>query len=159
MSTSTSVTKLNEHNYRTWAIEAKDLLKHLNVWRVVDGSKIVPRPPTPPEATESTTEAADTVDIKFKFKPESKDPAYLTRFDHFLRDWRAYCNNYEKATGTISGMLEPSVRSRYTEEKFDGPKVLWDRIKSDFEEIIKLDGEYEMAKLTTSKLESYPSVT
>jgi hypothetical protein len=124
MSTSTSITKLNEHNYRTWAIEAKDLLKHLNVWRVVDGSEIVPQPLIPPEATASTSEAADTVDIKFKFKPESKDPAYLTRSDHFLRNWRAYCNNYEKATSTISGMLEPSVRSRYTDEKFDDPKVL-----------------------------------
>ena len=81
------------------------------------------------------------------------------RFYHFLRDWRAYCNNYEKATVTISGMLEPSVRSRYSDEKFDDPKVLWDTIKSDFEEIIKLDGEYEMAKLTTCKLELYPSVT
>jgi hypothetical protein len=154
MSTSTSVAQLNEHDYHTWAIEVKDLLKHLNVWRVVDGSKIVPRPPTPPEATGSTTEAADTVDIKFKFKPESKDSAYLTRFDHFLCDCRAYSNNYEKATGTISGILEPSVRSQYTNERFDDPKVLWDTIKSDFEEIFKLDGEYEMAKLTTCKLKS-----
>jgi hypothetical protein len=56
-------------------------------------------------------------------------------------------------------MLEPSTWSRYTDEKFDNPKVLWDTIKSDFEKIIKLDGEYAMAKLTTCKHISYPSVT
>ncbi|KAF8533639.1 hypothetical protein BDD12DRAFT_898355 [Trichophaea hybrida] len=124
MSPTTSVRNLNEPNYRTWAIEAKDLLKHLNVWRVVDGSGIVTQPPTPLETTASTADAADT-----------------------------------KATGTISRMLQPSLRSRYMDEKFDDPKVLWDRIQSDFDEIIKLDGEYEMGKLTTCKLKSYPSVT
>jgi hypothetical protein len=76
--------KPDEHNYHTWAIEAKDLLKHLNLCQVVDGCAIGPRPPTPPDATESASKAADTVDIMFKFKPKSKDSADVTRFDHFL---------------------------------------------------------------------------
>jgi hypothetical protein len=80
----------------------------------------------------------------FKFKPKSKDSADVTRFDHFLWDWRTYCNNQPKATGTISRMLEPSVRRQYTDEKFDDPKMLCDRKKSAFQEIIKLDGEYEI---------------
>jgi hypothetical protein len=38
-------------------------------------------------------------------------------------------------------------------------KQPWDTIKAGFEKVIKLDGRYEMAKLTSYKLESYPSVT
>jgi hypothetical protein len=56
MSISISISKLNEHNYRTWVAETKDLLKHLNVWRVADGSEIRPRPPAAPVALVSTVE-------------------------------------------------------------------------------------------------------
>jgi len=54
MSISTFISKLNEHNYRTWAVEAKDLLRDLNVWRVVDGSEIIPRPPATLAASRTT---------------------------------------------------------------------------------------------------------
>jgi len=94
MSISTSICKVNEHNYRTWAIEAKDLLKHLDVWRVVDGSEIIPHPPTAPAASGSTTTptAPNRLDPSYDFQPQSTDSSYLTRFDNFLRDWRTYRN-------------------------------------------------------------------
>jgi len=136
---STPVSKLTEHNYRTWVVEAKDLLKHLNVWRIVDGSEIIPAPPAALAASGSSSTAPDPLDPEYDFKPESQDSAYLNRLDNFLRDWRTYKNNYEKANGTICSLLEPSIRSRYTAEKYDYPKVLWDTIKSDFEKAIKLD--------------------
>jgi hypothetical protein len=42
---------------------------------------------------------------------------------------------------------------------FDDLKVLWEAIQSDFEKVIKLDGRFEMAKLTDCKLELYPSIS
>jgi hypothetical protein len=161
MSISTSISKLNEHNYRTWAIEAKDLLKHLNVWRVVDGSENIPCPPTAPAASGSTTTptAPNPLDPSYDFQPQSTDSSYLTFFDTFLRDWRTYRNNYEKANGTSCALLELSIRSRYKDDKFDDPKVLWEAIHTDFKKVIKLDGRFEMAKLTDCKLEQYPSIS
>ncbi|KAF8244891.1 hypothetical protein K440DRAFT_646762 [Wilcoxina mikolae CBS 423.85] len=157
----TLMSKLTEHNYHTWVVEAKDLLKYLNVWRIVDGPEIVPVPPVALAASgsSSSTTAPDPLDPEYDFKPESQDSAYLNRFDNFLRDWRTYKNNYEKANGTICSLLEPSIRSRYTAEKYDDPKVLWNTIKTDFEKAIKLDAQYQMAKLAACKLESYSSVT
>jgi len=161
MSISTSSSKLNEHNYQTWAMEAKYLLKHLNVWRVVDGSEIIPRPPTAPAASGSTTTptAPNPLDPSYDFEPRSTDSLYLTHFDNFLRDWRTYRNNYEKANGTICALLDPSIHSRYKDGMFDDPKVLWEAIGTNFEKVIKLDGRFEMAMLTVCKLEHYPSIS
>jgi hypothetical protein len=53
--------------------------------------------------------------------------------------------------------MESMIQIRYQE--LTEPKQLWDTIKSDLEKVIKLDGQYEMAKLTSCQLESYPSVT
>ncbi|KAF8241755.1 hypothetical protein K440DRAFT_641239 [Wilcoxina mikolae CBS 423.85] len=104
---STPILKLTEHNYRTWVVEAKDLLKHLNVWQIVDGSEIIPVPPAAPAASGSSwsTAAPDPLDPEYDFKPESQDSAYLNRFNNILQDWRTYKNNYEKANGTICSLL------------------------------------------------------
>jgi len=161
MSISTSISKLNEHNYRTWAIEAKDLLKHLNVGRVVDGSEIIPRPPAAPAASGSTTTptAPNPLDPSYDFQPQSTNSSYLTHFDNFLQDWRGYRYNYEEANGSIYVLLDLSIHSRYNDDKFDDLKVLWEAIRSDFEKVIKLDGRFEMAKLTNWKLQLYPSIS
>jgi len=92
---STPISKLTEHNSRTWVVEAKDLLKHLNVWCIVDGSEIIPGPPAAPAASGSSspTMAPDPLNPEYNFKPESQDSAYLNRFDNFLRVWRTYKNN------------------------------------------------------------------
>ncbi|KAF8248266.1 hypothetical protein K440DRAFT_642729 [Wilcoxina mikolae CBS 423.85] len=150
---------LTEHNYRTWVVEAKDLLKHLNVWRRVDSSEIIPLPLDAPATSGSSSTVPDPLDSEYDFKPESQDSAYLNRFDNFLRDWRTYKNNYEKANGTICSLLEPSIRSLYIAEKYDDPKVLWNAIKTYFEKAIKFDARYQMVKLAACKLESYSSVT
>jgi hypothetical protein len=121
MSVLTSITRLSKHNYRTWAVEAEDLLKHLNVWHVVDGSEIVPQPPAAAASGTATPTALDHLDPKYSFQPQS---TALTYHDNFLQDWRAYRNRYDKAKGTICSLLEPSIRSRYTGDKFDDLKVL-----------------------------------
>ncbi|KAF8247907.1 hypothetical protein K440DRAFT_643356 [Wilcoxina mikolae CBS 423.85] len=156
---STPISKLTEHNYRTWVVEAKDLLKHLNVWRIVDGSKIIPMPPAALAASRSSSTAPFPLNPEHDFKLKCQDLAYLNRFDNFLQDWRTYKNNYEKANGTICSLLEPSIRSRYTAEKYNDLKVLWDAMKTDFEKAIKLDARYQMVNLAACKLESYSSVT
>ena len=128
---------------------------------MVDGSEIIPRPPAAPAASGSTTTptAPDPLDPSYDFQPQSNYSSYLTRFDDFLRHWRAYRNDYEKANGTICALLEPSIRSRYKDDKYDDPKVLWEAIQTDFEKVIKLDGRFEMAKLTDCKVEQYPSIS
>ncbi|KAF8248543.1 hypothetical protein K440DRAFT_642236 [Wilcoxina mikolae CBS 423.85] len=158
---STPISKLTEHNYRTWVIEPKEFLNYLNVWRIVDGSEIIPAPPAVPTASgsSSSTLEPDLLDHEYDIKSEWQDSAYLNRFDNFLQDWRTYKNNYEKANRTICSLLEPSIRSRYTAEKYNDLKVLWDAIKTDLEKAIKLDVRYQMAKLAACKLKSYSAVT
>jgi len=63
------------------------------------------------------------------------------------------------ANGTICAHLEPSIRSRYKDDKFDDPQVLWEAIQTDFEKVIELECRFEMAKLTDCKLEQYPSIS
>jgi len=48
-----------------------------------------------------------------------------------------------------------SIRSRYNDDRFDDPKVLWEVIQSDIENVIMLDIRFEMAKLTDCKLKLY----
>jgi hypothetical protein len=57
---STTATKLNEHNYRKWAIEAKALLRAQGLWKYVSGEMRVPRPPivATSDASSATTPAA-----------------------------------------------------------------------------------------------------
>jgi hypothetical protein len=65
--------------------------------------------------------------------------------------------NTDKAWDQITTMMDPVIQLHYRE--LHEPKELWDRTKTDFEKVIKLDGQYELAKLTSCKLESYASVT
>jgi hypothetical protein len=57
-----------------------------------------------------------------------------------IRDWRAYCNIYQKANATLSALLKPSIRCRKKDEMFDYPNVLWEAIQTDLQQVIKLDG-------------------
>lgn len=43
---------------------------------------------------------------------------------------------------------------RCSDDQYDDPAALWDAIKNEFQEI-KLDGQYELAKLTTCQIASY----
>lgn len=101
MSTSTTATKLNERNYRQWAIEGEALLRRQGLLIYITGEMRVPRPPiVPSSGTASTTPAAprDPGDQSYDFQPESTDSAYLTRFNHFLRDWQRWQMNTDKAS-------------------------------------------------------------
>jgi hypothetical protein len=159
----TTITKLNPSNYRAWALDMKDVLKQLSLWRIVTGEERVPIPPAqPPIVSEA---AGRTIhhpipDLKeWDFKPESDDEKYLQRYEKFMSDYEKYQEKRIKACGTICLALEPSIRARYRADKFeDDPQALWNTIKSDFEEVIKLDGKHEQQKLATCKLEDYPSV-
>jgi hypothetical protein len=131
----TTVTKLNEHNYRSWVLEMQDVLKQLGLWRLVTGAERVP------------------------VAPSTDDDQYVQKYEKFETAHDRYEEKKTKACGTICRALEASIRQRYRDAKFDDPKVLWDTIKADFENVIKLDGKHEQQKLATCKLEDFPSVT
>jgi hypothetical protein len=140
--TATTITKLNKHNYRAWVLDMQDVLKQLSLWRIVNGTERVPVPPQKPEEY-------DTVNYE----------KYLQKYERYQIAQDQYDEKRTKACGTICGALEPSIRQRYRASKYDDPRVLWETIKSDFEKVIKLDGQHEQQKLATCKLEDFSSVT
>jgi hypothetical protein len=158
---STTATKLNERNYRQWAIEAKPLLRAQGIWKYVSGEMRVPRPPivaSTSDASPTTTPAArDPRDPNYDFLTESTDRSYLNQIYHFLRDWERWQMNNDKACGQLTALMESTIQTRYRD--LTEPNQLWDTIKSELEKVIKLDGRYKMAKLTSCQLESYPSLT
>jgi hypothetical protein len=113
----------------------QDVLKQLGLWRLVTGAERVP------------------------VAPSTDDDQYVQKYEKFETAHDRYEEKKTKACGTICRALEASIRQRYRDAKFDDPKVLWDTIKADFEEVIKLDGKHEQQKLATCKLEDFPSVS
>jgi len=105
----------------------------------------------------NTATARDPRDADYNFLPESTDTSYLNQFYYFLRDWERWQMNKDKACGQLTSLMESTIQIRYRD--LTEPKQHWDTIKTDFEKVIKLDGRYEMAKLTSCHLESYLSVT
>jgi len=65
--------------------------------------------------------------------------------------------NNDEACGQLTAMMESTMQIRYRE--LTELKQPWNTIKGDFEKLIRLDGRYEIAKLTSCQLESYPSAT
>jgi len=157
---STTATKLNERNYRQWAVEAKAPLRAQGLWKYISGGMHLPRPPivATSEASSATTPTArDPRDTDYNFLPESTDKSYLNHFNHFLRNWECWQINNDNACGQLTALMESTIQIRYRD--LTEPKQLWDTIKTDFEKVIKLGSRYEMANLTPCQLESYPSVT
>jgi len=155
---STTATTLYECNYRQWAKEAKALLRAQGLWKNSSGEMRVPSPPIVATSGTSTTRTTrEPRDTDYDFLPESTDTAYLNLFYHFLREWERWQMNNDKACGQLTSLMESTIQIRYQE--LTEQKQLWDPIKADFENVIKLDGLCEMAKLTSCQLESYPSVT
>jgi len=84
---STMATKLNEHNYQQWAIEANALLRAQGLLKYVSGEMRVPRRPIVATSDSSTTPTArDRRDTDYNFLLESTDTSYLNQFYHFVRD-------------------------------------------------------------------------
>ena len=152
-------TMLNERNYRQWAIEAKALLRAQGLWKYVCGEMRVPRPPI--VSTSDTFSTSSTVldprDTDYDFLPALTNTSYPNQLYHFCCDWERWQMNNDKACGQLTALMESTIQIRYPE--VTEPKQLWDTIKADFEEFIKLDCQYEIAKLTSWQLESYTSVT
>jgi hypothetical protein len=161
--TATTITKLNEHNYCAWVLDMQDVLKQLGLWRIVAGTERIPippsRPPTISQAANRTVKHPPPDLQTWDFKPESDDETYLQKYEAFMLAYDKYDEKRTKACGTICHALEPSIRQRYRASKYNDPRVLWETIKSDFEKVIKLDGQHEQAKLATCKVEDFPSVT
>jgi len=65
--------------------------------------------------------------------------------------------NNDKACSQLTALMDSTIQTLYRD--LTEQEQLWDMIKADFEKVIKLDGRYEMAKLTSCQLEAYPSVT
>ncbi|KAF8248443.1 hypothetical protein K440DRAFT_642487 [Wilcoxina mikolae CBS 423.85] len=163
--------RLNERNYRQWAIEAEASLAANGLWKYVTGEMRVPRPPIVPASTSASTSTSasastsepqkivrrDPRDHDYDFEPESDDPNYLSRFEAFNRDWTTWEMNNSKAHGQIIKSIDTALQAEYRSIK--QPKALWDKIRADFQGIIKLDGRFEREKLATCRLESYSSVS
>jgi len=85
------VSKLNERNYRQWAIEAETVLFRQGLWKFTTGEMRVLRLPivlsTTGETPTTPNVAEDPRDSDYNFEPESTESAYLSCFDSFLRDW------------------------------------------------------------------------
>jgi hypothetical protein len=64
--------------------------------------------------------------------------------------------NNDKAIGQVICTMDPATQMRFP--NFTEPKSLWEAIKTEFEKAIKLDGNYEVAKLASCRLESYSTV-
>jgi len=154
-----TVSKLNERNDCQRAIQAETVLFRQGLWKVVTGKMRVPRPPIIPSTSGETPTtpkvAHDPRDSDYNVEHESTEPAYLSRFDSFLRDWERWLMN-NKASGQITDMMEPTMQLRYREYK--KPKELWDKIKADCDKMVKLDGQHKLEKLVLCNLESYSSV-
>jgi len=119
----------------------------------------VPRPPivATSDASATTPAAGDPRDTGYDILPQSTEMSYLNQFYHFLRDWKRWQMNNGKACGQRTAPMETTIQIRYRD--LTEPKQLWDTITADLENVLKLDGRYKMAKLTSCQLESYPSVT
>ncbi|KAA8893080.1 hypothetical protein FN846DRAFT_914474 [Sphaerosporella brunnea] len=127
--TGTTITKLNEHNYRAWVLATQDVLKQLSLWPIINGIERVP-----------------VQEISSKYE------RYELQQDQ-------YDEKQTNACCTICFAFERSIRQRYLALKYDDPRVHWETIQSDFENVIQRDGQNEQQKLATCKLEDFPSVT
>src|SRR4051794_26780691 len=58
----------------------------------------------------------------------------------------------QKAVGIIAQGLEREIRREYTDSQYEDPKVLWDKIKADRQEVVKLDSNYLRKELYNIKL-------
>jgi len=65
--------------------------------------------------------------------------------------------NNGKACRQLTALMESTIWVRYRD--LSKPKQLCDVIKAYFKKVIKVDGQYAMAKVTSCQLESYPSAT
>jgi len=155
-----TVSKLNERNYRLWAIEAETVQFRQGHWKFVTCVMRVPRPPIIPlisGETPTTPKAADEPrDSDYNFEPESTEPAYQSYFDSCLRHWEWWLMNNDKASGQITDMMEPTMHLRYREYK--KPKEPWEKINADFEKMVKLDGQHELENLTLCNRESFTKI-
>jgi hypothetical protein len=113
---STMATKLNERNYRQWAIEAKAVLHAQGLWKYVSGAMRVPRPPivaTSDASSATTPTARDPRDADYNFLPEATDTSYLNQFYHFLCDLERWQMNNDKACGQLTALMESTIQKWY----------------------------------------------
>ncbi|KAF8248557.1 hypothetical protein K440DRAFT_642211 [Wilcoxina mikolae CBS 423.85] len=125
----------------------------------------VPRPPIASASISASASASeprkivrhDLRNFDYDFEPESDNPNYLSRFEAFNRDRTTWEMNNSKVQGQIIKSIDTALQAEYRSIK--EPKALWDKIKGDFQGIIKLDGKFEREKLATYWLESYSSIS
>jgi hypothetical protein len=100
-----SITKLNEHNYRTWSIAMRNLLSQLGYWRMVTGEAI---PPIPPRAkveirdTEGTSTRVITRRPSLShwdLEPESDSDEYMAKYEKYFSEYEKYREKLAMASG------------------------------------------------------------
>jgi len=147
-------------NYEEWVVPAKAYLSGLGYRSILSRKERPPLKPTPPSSTATTTTTTDT-NVKEEvdpYQPESSDPAYMVLFHRYYRELQQYEITLEKTSGTIRGLLSPTLQRKYYDEKWDSnPKGLWDAIRMDCERIFKVDGRQLMDKLESIKFADFAS--
>jgi hypothetical protein len=146
-----SITKLNEDNYRTWSIEMRNLLSQLGYWRMVTWEAIPPLPPRAkveirdPEGTSTRTITRRPSLLHWDLEPEFDSAEYMAKYEKFFSEYEKYREKLSMASGTISSTLEQSISIKFDNSNYvSKPKELWVAIKLEFEGSIKLDGRQGM---------------
>ena len=145
---------LTGSNYNDWAIDAKAYLRGLGLWGVTSGGALKPMKPY----VELTTNIRGT-EISVKDDPlklESTTPEYMQLFYLYRQEYVQYRLGLEKASGAIVGLLDLSLKHKYSEDKWDyDPVGLWNEIKKDQERVLKKDGKQLLHRLNTIRMSEF----
>ncbi|KAF8241964.1 hypothetical protein K440DRAFT_640544 [Wilcoxina mikolae CBS 423.85] len=127
------------------------------------------RVPIPPIVSASTSASSastseprkivrrDPRDLDYDVEPESDNPNYINWFEGFNREWMTWEMNNSKAQGHIIKSIDTALRAEY--QSIKEPKAIGDKIKADFQGIMKLDAKFEREMLAPCRLESYSSAS
>jgi hypothetical protein len=151
---------LKEHNYPEWVEYIRVELLARALWGIVKGTTKPPQKPIPTTKTEpaaDTTTATATAPVDSD-TPESTDPVYMSDFRRYIIQRDTYNDKVGMATAEIQRSLDPSVRRRYTDQKYiAAPDVLWADIEKDFKRVAKMDASVGLYKLSAIRRADFES--
>ena len=152
-----SIPKLNDQNYSEWSCKMKDHLRLRSLWSIVIDHE---KEPAAPDQPGKVIERCGFVAKDHLGNVTTVNLNYLGRLDRYNAARTSYFNRSFEAAGTIAVTLSDSIRIRYVDDKYDNPTTLWNGIKTDFENVIKLGDKHQLMKrLVACKLEDFPSVS
>ena len=156
MASNSNITLLTGPNYNEWALEAKAHLRGLGLWGVTSGGITQPMKPHVPSASKSA-ESSESANIgDDPDKPDSNTAEYMQQFYRYHHEYVQYRKDLETASGIIIGLLDTSLKHRYSDDKWDyDPSGLWNEIKKERDRVLKIDGKQLMDRLNSIKLSNF----